>query len=77
MSKQAVPETLDEARTKLREATDHTRLAYLFCCGAYTAAAFQAVLAATEALDQCIAELARSAHAIVADEEAQQLSLPD
>jgi hypothetical protein len=46
------------AAYKLREAVDQTRLAYQFCPGSYTMSAFQACLAAAEALDQHVSELA-------------------
>ena len=46
------------AANKLREAVDQTRLAYQFCPGSYTMSAFQACLAAAEAFDQYVDELA-------------------
>jgi hypothetical protein len=46
------------AAKKLREAVDQSRLAYLFCPGSYTMSAFQACLAAAEAFDKHVSELA-------------------
>jgi hypothetical protein len=46
------------AANQLRGAVDQSRLAYLFCPGSYTMSAFQACLAAAEAFDQYVDELA-------------------
>jgi hypothetical protein len=43
---------------KLREAVDQTRFAYLFCPGSYTMSAFEACLAAADAFDRYVSELA-------------------
>jgi hypothetical protein len=58
MSRGIDAKTLTVAANKLREAVDQTRLAYLFCPGSYSMSAFQACLAAAEAFDQYVDELA-------------------
>ena len=51
-------QALTQAANKLREALERARLAYLFSPGSYTMSAFQSCLAAAEAFDQHITELA-------------------
>ena len=49
---------LTVAANKLCEAVDQTRFAYQFCPGSHTMSAFQACLAAAEAFDRHVNELA-------------------
>ena len=49
---------LIEAAAQMREAVKHARLAYQFCPGSYTMSALQACVAAGEALDQYVDNLA-------------------
>ena len=52
------PKELVNAVERMREAVKHARLAYQFGASSYTASAFQNCLAAAEALDQYVSNLA-------------------
>jgi hypothetical protein len=58
MSKGIDAKALTAAAEKLAEALKQARLAYLFCPSSYTMSAFQSCLAAAEAFDRRITELA-------------------
>jgi hypothetical protein len=58
MSNKIDSKALTRAAKKLAEAVKQTRLAYQFCPSSYTHTAFQASLAAAQALDEHIAALA-------------------
>ncbi len=58
MSKAINAKALTKAAKSVAEAVRQSRAAYQFCPGSYTAATFQACLAAARAMDQHISELA-------------------